>query len=519
MEPISLQSLSRHPAFNSGATPGPLLPQLAHQVGLAAFLGRDQDGTNAALAAEHGISRQSVWALGREVEGAWERFQLEGGRCGPAHRVCVDRPQLVRATVGTRAETPASLRDLMKTHEHFYGLDVSFGFVQGVIADAEAGCAEVLKTVDLTRVEWITLDELFVHSAPILVGMDLDTGYLFCLHASESRDAQAWKRVLDVGKTQGLSPTGMTADSGKGLVAGARLSFENLVVNSDLFHCKYECLKVLSHLERRAYKALEAAEAAEKRRLNARDNDNRASLGQLARRADEHAGRAMTAHDRTLKIVREVFEQVEAVELQTGALRDAGAATRRLLELAAELKLVPHARCRKLATWIKNQAPSLCSWIAAFGVALGEITPDPIEARAVQLMTWMWRLDRELALPCNRFRMGELRRLRGQAVQALGTLELDKGRLEPLLRKTVRVIEHRRRASSLVECLNSVLRPWLTAHKRVTQGALDLFAAWWNLHPRQAGKLRGSCPYTALTGLKVLDWLSLIGCPPSVSWS
>ena len=35
----------------------------------------------------------------------------------------------------------------------------------------------------------------------------------------------------------------------------------------------------------------------------------------------------------------------------------------------------------------------------------------------------------------------------------------------------------------------------------------------WNLMSLEAGKVKNTCPYTALTGLKVEDWLSELGLP------
>ena len=54
------------------------------------------------------------------------------------------------------------------------------------------------------------------------------------------------------------------------------------------------------------------------------------------------------------------------------------------------------------------------------------------------------------------------------------------------------------RASSLVECLNSVLRMQQAGHRRMTQGMLDLKRLYWNCHTFGSGRRRGTTPYQRL---------------------
>jgi hypothetical protein len=54
------------------------------------------------------------------------------------------------------------------------------------------------------------------------------------------------------------------------------------------------------------------------------------------------------------------------------------------------------------------------------------------------------------------------------------------------------------RASSAVECMNSVLRMQQATHKRMTQPMLDLKRLYWNCHRLKSGKRKGACPYEHL---------------------
>jgi len=54
------------------------------------------------------------------------------------------------------------------------------------------------------------------------------------------------------------------------------------------------------------------------------------------------------------------------------------------------------------------------------------------------------------------------------------------------------------RASSLVECVNSVLRMQQARHRKLSQGLLDLKRLYWNCHVFRTGRRRGQSPYQRL---------------------
>jgi hypothetical protein len=60
------------------------------------------------------------------------------------------------------------------------------------------------------------------------------------------------------------------------------------------------------------------------------------------------------------------------------------------------------------------------------------------------------------------------------------------------------------RASSLVECVNSVMRMQQARHRVMTQGLLDLKRLYWNLRRFRTGRRKDQTPY-GLLGLKVPD--------------
>ena len=69
-------------------------------------------------------------------------------------------------------------------------------------------------------------------------------------------------------------------------------------------------------------------------------------------------------------------------------------------------------------------------------------------------------------------------------------------------RRVSRVLWSTVRASSAVECMNSVIRMHQARHRSLTQPLLDLKRLYWNCRAFDDGKRRGRCPYEHL-GLKL----------------
>lgn len=67
-------------------------------------------------------------------------------------------------------------------------------------------------------------------------------------------------------------------------------------------------------------------------------------------------------------------------------------------------------------------------------------------------------------------------------------------------------------SSSLVECLNSILRPYMnTTRNHVTQELLNLVMFYHNHRRYQEGKRKGQTPMELLTGTpQIQDWLDIL---------
>jgi hypothetical protein len=72
------------------------------------------------------------------------------------------------------------------------------------------------------------------------------------------------------------------------------------------------------------------------------------------------------------------------------------------------------------------------------------------------------------------------------------------------------------RASSAVECRNSVLRMQQSRHRRMTQPMRDLKRLYWNCRPFRSGPRQDACPYRALgLELPTYDFWGLLHTDPA----
>ena len=72
------------------------------------------------------------------------------------------------------------------------------------------------------------------------------------------------------------------------------------------------------------------------------------------------------------------------------------------------------------------------------------------------------------------------------------------------------------RASSAVECMNSVLRMQQSRHRRMTQPMLDLKRLYWNCRPFRSGPRKDACPYQTLgLNLPTYDFWELLHSDPA----
>jgi hypothetical protein len=340
------------------------------------------------------------------------------------------------------------------------------------------------------------LDEIFFHGRPVLVGVEPASMTWFLGHKADDRTGATWCRHV-----QGWTALQyVLADAGTGLQAGIALVQQQrrdgqqtpLESGLDVFHTTREGQRALNQAWNQVEATWNDAEAADRR------------VAQARRQTGDTRGVA-TAAAKAWTRAEAAFAQYEAAAAGWARARSALRVFRpdgRLNDrpwaqeqIASALPLLPGRHWSKVRGSLA--AEGTLTFLDRLHRQLQEAEPDA-ELREALVQLWWLRRQRPRGSHDGTIAgSGHVAHLVQQVVCQRLDAHWAKSyrRVSDVVRQTVR-------ASSAVECMNSVLRMHQARHRTVTQRLLDLKRLYWNCRAFRAGKRRGRCPYEHL-GLKL----------------
>jgi hypothetical protein len=355
------------------------------------------------------------------------------------------------------------------------------------------------------RVRQVAADEIYV-TAPVLMAVEPESLCWVSGRLSDEVSGPAWAQEFR--RLPHLEQ--VTRDGGTGLAKGVALLNAQrhgqpaVVDQGDHWHALRGGGTGLRKAELRARKALAEAEAAEQALLACRrQGQAQTGPGARARAAWRRAEQAM---DAWAERERAWQRAKEALRLFTpeGELNTPGRAAARLSEALSGLPDGDFAKAK--AALAKPEV------LAYLGRVQGQVEALPFAAEVKRAAVRQEGLrQRPELLRGEGPRAAALRGVLLACAVVLGKAGAEGQQAVAAVREILRGAY---RASSLVECLNSVLRMHQARHRKRTQGLLDLKRLYWNSHTFRTGRRRKTTPYQRLgvpwpEGLRWWDVLKL----------
>lgn len=350
-------------------------------------------------------------------------------------------------------------------------------------------------------------DEIFAIHTPILVTIDAHSTAILNIELALDRSADTWKAHFEALENHHFFSLGMASDRGLGLVAGYRAAVDMALWVADYFHEFRDLFAVLQQVERKASAAMDKEYDAAQKFDHAKSPSHLAKRLQHYATAHHAAEQAMGLYDQLAMLLHLLRETLHICSPQ-GRLRTVEgvcAELTLLFDMIAELDCaaIPHT----LTPLHKHMDDMLVPFAQAEAIAVELRAVVPHEALDFLVLAWhhdhlvyqsgskqkrYHQREREFWLAC-------AEGLLGDAFDLPTALVFDT--LDSIVR-----------ASSLVEMVNSLLRPSLRSCKgQITQEALNLSMFDHNHRRYKSGTRQGKAPLELLTG-KPLEapWWELV---------
>jgi hypothetical protein len=480
---------------------------------LSKTVGCQPYGSISSLADEFGISRKTLYQTQNAAKQALQSLVSETDESDIITTVGVDADQLRRTIVALSCTAPVSIRAIEEQLPLIYpGCKASYGYIQGVIIEAQQNAALFNQRVCLSNIRNIAVDEMFSQGKPVLAGIDLDSGFLCSLSLEASRDGATWATVLEQAKSQGMSPDCVVKDGATGIAKGVAMVFPDTQQRDDAFHALYITGKAVRKAERKAYRYIEKEASALKKLRQTAPADEHEYQQAIEKAAGyEHKCQAVIEeYESAAKGLSYLHTALKSVCFISGEIISEQMAVERLMLAVRCLRQSRETDCHDAARYLENRLQGLTLATRTLHDRLqgiiGQYTQTQVElaCRLVERQRGFGKL--------RNWQKNEVIQEMAYCYRQLQQCSDDS---DELLSIIAQFLSTRHRASSAIEGFNATLRSYLYVRKGVSQGFLALFQAWHNLRERRWGKHKGTSVYQSLTGKPVDDWLTLLGFPPS----
>jgi len=353
-------------------------------------------------------------------------------------------------------------------------------------------------------------DEIFSKNIPILLTVDPISSVILRIELANTRKAEDWKNHWECLEENGYFAIYLVSDEGKGLCTAQKEALADIIRQPDTYHAiAHQLGKWVRRLEDAAYKAIQ------------KETDCYDRLDST--RSDEVINRRIDEYEEARKVADEAIEVYESFnflyvsiigELKLfdshGNLRDRKEAEENIKAGLTLLEGLEDPRIRKAIGKVRRTMPGLLNYFDVAKSIVGNLTALPVDQEALRALCLAWQWRKQLI----KSKKAKARKYCAMNEQhcletATGYLQED---YEVVKEQVYKQLDQIVQSSALVECINSIIRPYLnTSKNHVTQELLNLIMFYHNHRRYKAGKRKGQTPMEILTGKKQeKDWIELL---------
>lgn len=279
------------------------------------------------------------------------------------------------------------------------------------------------------------------------------------LNSADYRDATTWGNyLLEKEKLQNLHFDISVNDGGLGLRKGVKEAFPDADIQLDVFHTEYDFSKAVFFAERSAYKDIKTEE---KLRIKAEKKGTAKNI-QNYETSVTKSNASIDAYDKLYLLSQWIRELL----MIGGYTYDEKIELFKYIIFELERFEIKNDYLKKSTKFKKENLEDILKFVKKTEISLNRLASDKIIS--VEILYKMWK---QLGYSCS---SAEYNHLEAEIGTSLGFGYDDiHQKFKAILNKTVR-------ASSIVECINSLIRPYLFLKKVIPDKFLDLLQFYFN---------------------------------------
>lgn len=479
------------------------------------------------LAEVFAVSRPTLYSLSKRVMErllAAQSVALSDKQVKAAPQIEVNAARLYRTVLTAAFPGKIALRPLQELLAEAFDESRSIGWLSELLTEAGQKAGEVLKQIDFSVVGPIVVlrDETFFQDRPVLFMVDPLSSIILRAFVAPDCQADTWGLLLLMAQEQGTDIAGLVEDMARMYPKSLReAGLDDLeeAVQKDLWHIERDGGQLCRDLERAAFHATKRVLALEAR-LNKAWSDELFFKEYIPAVTAEEQRYAQ--HDEFVAWFGHLCDALEIVDLPSGSIRNHSTNAWMLEEVLCAMSNIDVVRVQQWVKSLRRHQTQLLTWmkwltsaLADFQTQLSQVLEHPLaQTQFTQLVAKQWRLRQALI---NGHRHWQSTADRTAAL--LQSVNAGSPALVALAQRLADILDATCRTSSLVECVNGLLKQFL--HNRrsfasadTLQTYLNLFTLWHNMRVYQRGKRQGHSPYQ-LAGIQLHtdDWLELLGYP------
>ncbi len=464
-------------------------------------------GTITNLADRYGISRTFVYSLANKLK---ETGQFIFGETAESTTISI-REQSIQMMLSLRLEARSSIGAISTVMKRFGCELTATGSISQIISKIGGLLPRTISTENgIIKYLVFASDEIFSKTTPILITVDPISSVILRMELADSRKAEDWKRHFECLSDNGVVAVYLVSDDGKGIRAGHAEVMSDVVRQSDTYHAiAHQLGSWTDRFERAAYKAIGAEYECEKKLDLAKSDLVREKRWVDFDKSAEASTRAVALYDTLNYLYRCVLGELNVFD-SNGNLRDRQQAEEGVsagLDLMEELN---HDKITKVANKIRRTLPDLFHYLDVAKKVVEECKELPISEEVLKayFVAWQWSKAVRKAKKSVRKNMAQER----EQFCLRAAEELHQNESGDIKKEVYSKLDGIVQSSALVECINSIIRPYLnTTKNHITQELLNLIMHYHNYRRYADGVRKNKTPMEILTGNEqTKDWISIL---------